>query len=225
MEQKEILKEIKNTLEAIKLYDGINIYNILNNEINQTINIYKNSSIDYIYISYDKNYCIRCMTPLEYYYLLINKLNLKNNCIESGLNYEANSIRFSVVWCEHDLIIAFKPVIIDLEYGKKRFYTIQNGAISKGWILWNVKPMKYNNKYYVLAIKKNEVIDYTINIKNVSAYEITKDEYIITLEHHRAENPTELKRHLKSKDLYYKKHALLFKPVIEKLYNIKIDEV
>lgn len=224
MEQKEILKEIKNTLEAIKLYDGVNIYNILNDEINETIKIYENTSINYIYISHDKNYCIRCMAPLEYYYLLINKLNLQNNCIESGLNYEANAIRFSVEWCEHDLIIAFNPVIIDLEY-EKRFYTIRNGAIPEGWILWNVKPLQYNNKYYVLAIKENEVINYTINIKNVSAFKITKDEYKITLDHHRAESPKALKKHLKSKDLYYKKHALYFKPVIEKLYNIKIDEV
>lgn len=222
MELKEILKEIKNTLEAIKNCDGINIYNILNDEIRSTLETEGGYNI---YVSYNNNYCIRCMAPLEYYYLLINKLNLQNNCIESGLNYEAESIRFSVSWCEHDLILAFKPIIIDTSYNEKKFYTIQQGAIPEGWILWQVKPMIYNNKYYLLAIKEKEVINYTINIKNVSAYEITKDEYKTTLNHHRAESPEALKKHLKSKDLYYKKHALYFKPVIEKLYNIKIEEV
>lgn len=221
MEQKEILKEIKNTLEAIKLYDGVNIYNILNDEIKSTLEIEGGYNV---YISHNNNYCIRSYANIEYFYNLIYKMNLTPRWIESGLNCEAEAIRFSVEWCEHDLIIAFKPVIIDLEY-EKRFYTIQNGSIPEGWILWHVKPEFYNNKYYLLAIKEKEIINYTINIKNVSAFEISESDYKIAKEHARAGSPEELKRHLKSKDLYFKAHALLFKPVIEKLYNIKIDEV
>ena len=111
MKNKEkILNEIKNTLEVIKQHDGVKTYNILNDEINETINIYKNSSIDFIYISYSKNFCIRCITPLQYYYLLINKLNLKNKWIADGLSCEADSKLFCVSWCEHDLTIEFKPV-------------------------------------------------------------------------------------------------------------------
>lgn len=106
MEQKEILKEIKNTLEAIKNNDGVNIYNILKDEIKNTLELESYN----IYISYNKNYCIRFLAPLQYYFLLINKLNLKNNWIVSGLSCAADSDRFSVSWCEHDLTIAFKPV-------------------------------------------------------------------------------------------------------------------
>ncbi len=105
MENKQILlSEIFNTLETIKQKENINIYNILKNEVLDIM------SLDsyHVYISYDGNYCIRCMSPVEYYFMFINKLNLKNKWIYNGLSCESNSKFYNISWTEHDFTIAFK---------------------------------------------------------------------------------------------------------------------
>ncbi len=94
-------KQIENILNQILKNDGRQVYKILNDEINEAL---KNNNK--FYISASHNLCVRQYAPLNYYYLLINKLNLKNECLSAGLSYEANSKFFSISWTEHDLIIA-----------------------------------------------------------------------------------------------------------------------
>lgn len=101
MEKEQIKKEIFSKLENIKK-ENENIYNILKKEVCEIEKTTNN-----FYISYNKKYCCRCYAPIEYYFLIINKLNLKNTWIESGLSCEAIGAGFSVSWCEHDFTIAF----------------------------------------------------------------------------------------------------------------------
>lgn len=101
MEKEQIKKEIFSKLENIKK-ENENIYNILKKEVCEIEKTTNN-----FYISYNKKNCCRCYAPIQYYFLIINKLGLKNTWIESGLSCEAIGAGFSVSWCEHDFTIAF----------------------------------------------------------------------------------------------------------------------
>jgi len=204
MEKKEFINLTMETLEAIKLYDGDKIFEILSNEIKEANNYY---------IAASGCICCRCCAPLEYYYLLINKLNLKDNIIEAGLSYEANSERFSINWVEHDLIIAFNKVLKYTEH-ELRYYTIYNGPIPKDFQLWHVRSFQG----YALAVCTKEIINYTINVKRVRAYKLLDNEIDIFNKHFRASSLEELEKHLNSNDLYYREHAKAFKPVLERLF-------
>ena len=61
------------------------------------------------YISAINNICYRSYAPLEYYYMICNKLKLNIKCISGGLSYEADKpgANYSIDWVEHDLILAF----------------------------------------------------------------------------------------------------------------------
>lgn len=205
-------------MEAIYKLDGELIGDIIKEELRAI-------DFDY-YLSASNNLCARTFATIEYYNSLCNKLGIKSNWIESGLSIEAKTPRYSIEWVEHDLIIAFKPILKERVFDQVRYYSIYNlsETIPSEYILWNVKPINFNNKYYALAIKKSEIIEYRINIKNVRAYEITEFEYNKFIEHHRASDPEELKEHLFGFDEYYKKHGLLFKPVIERLFGVKINK-
>ena len=59
------------------------------------------------YISADGSICFRTYSDIPYYFLICSKLGIIPKTLESGLHYEAEGYGFTLVYCEHDLILAF----------------------------------------------------------------------------------------------------------------------
>ena len=76
-----------------------------NKEYAQILRDFINVSSDQ-YISASKKICFRTWGPINYYYMLINKLNLQMKWLEAGLSATAESELFSIDWVEHDIILA-----------------------------------------------------------------------------------------------------------------------
>ena len=76
-----------------------------NKEQAQILREFINDSSDQ-YISASKNICFRTWGPINYYYMLINQLNLKIKWNEAGLSATAKTKLFSIDWVEHDIILA-----------------------------------------------------------------------------------------------------------------------
>jgi hypothetical protein len=103
-------------------------------------------------------------------------------------------------------------------------YKLIEGLIPSNYSIWNAGLIESNGKTYLKLYNNEKVKNYSVDMSSLLALEMDKEtaEFI---ESHLAggRNPQEVKRYLRCKDSWMKKHAQAIKPYIEKLFGVKIE--
>ena len=103
-------------------------------------------------------------------------------------------------------------------------YKLIEGLIPSNYSIWNAGLIESNGKTYLKLYNNEKVKNHSVDMSSLLALEMDKEtaEFI---ESHLAggRNPKEVKRYLRCKDSWMKKHAQSIKPYIEKLFGVKIE--
>lgn len=108
------------------------------------------------------------------------------------------------------------------EYGRK--YNLIEGYIPNNYSIWNAHLLKTEGKTFLKLYNNDRVVNYTVDVDSLLALEVSEELGEIIDKHLAGgRNPQEVKKGLKSKDNYIKRHAEAIKPYIERLFNVEIQ--
>lgn len=108
-------------------------------------------------------------------------------------------------------------------YGRVDKYKVIEGYIPNNYSIWNAHLLKVEGKTYLKLYNNDRVVDHTVDVDSLLALEVS-DDLGETIDKHLAggRNPQEVKKGLKSKDNYIRKHAEAIEPYIKRLFNVEI---
>ena len=103
-------------------------------------------------------------------------------------------------------------------------YRVIEGLIPSNYSIWNAHLLEVGGKTYLKLYNNEKVKNHNVDMSSLLALEMDKETAKFIDEHLAGgRNPKEVKRHLKCKDGYCKRHAEAIKPYIEKLFGVKIE--
>jgi len=119
-----------------------------------------------------------------------------------------------------------KQAVVKIKDEWNREYQVIKGKIPENYSIWNAGILKIDNKVYLKLYNRKTCINYNVCLNDLLAIEVPLDE-AIEIEYNcgfGGRCPLEVKRHLKNKHEFIRKHAEIMKHHIEKLYDIEIKE-
>lgn len=111
------------------------------------------------YTAHNGKVCFRTFGNLDYYFLMCNKFGIEPRTASSGLSYEGENDLIEFDYCEHDIIIHIKKILVKApfsgwhevskEQATKWAKAIYNGANHKENALKKIKEnilgIEFNN--------------------------------------------------------------------------------
>lgn len=102
-------------------------------------------------------------------------------------------------------------------------YRVIEGTIPSNYSIWNAHLLVVDGKTYLKLYNNNKCVNFTVDTESLLALEVSEElGKIIDANLSGGRNPKEVARCLKSKDKWFKNHAEIIKPYIEKLFNTTI---
>lgn len=109
-------------------------------------------------------------------------------------------------------------------YGRTDKYEVIEGLIPSDYSIWNAGLIESGGKVYLKLYNTKKCIRNKVDMNSLLALEVD-DETAKIIDEHLAggRNPQEVKRRLRRKDGYCKRHAEAIKPYVEKLFGVEIE--
>ena len=109
-------------------------------------------------------------------------------------------------------------------YGRTDKYEVIEGLIPSDYAIWNAHLLRVDGKVYLKLYNKKRCIGDNVDMNSLLALEVDEETAKIIDEHLAGgRNPQEVKRHLRCKDGWAKRHGEAIKPYVEKLLGIEIE--
>lgn len=109
-------------------------------------------------------------------------------------------------------------------YGRTDKYEVIEGLIPSDYSIWNAHLLRVDGKVYLKLYNKKKCIGDNVDMNSLLALEVDEETAKIIYEHLACgKNPQEVKRRLRGKDGYCKRHAEAIKPYVEKLFGVEIE--
>ena len=109
-------------------------------------------------------------------------------------------------------------------YGRTDKYEVIEGLIPSDYAIWNAHLLRTDGKVYLKLYNKKKCIGDNVDMNSLLALEVDEETAKIIDEHLAGgRNPQEVKRCLRRKDGWAKRHAKAIKPYVEKLFGVEIE--
>ena len=109
-------------------------------------------------------------------------------------------------------------------YGRTDKYEVIEGLIPSDYAIWNANLLRVDGKVYLKLYNKKKCIGHNVDMNSLLALEVDGETAKIIDEHLAGgRNPQEVKRRLRRKDGWAKRHAKAIKPYVEKLFGVEIE--